>query len=98
MRRRSRYLIIGAVAALAAAAIAPTAAHADGQSCSKPLATCAGKVVFKSEGEVFRVYDEKADGRFAALLYWLSDGSGPYLVWNKNTAAGDPVVVNLSLR
>ena len=58
-------------------------ANADSERCTSGSG-CAGRVTFQSYGEVFRVYDQNADGHSAVALYWLPDGSGPHLVWNAN--------------
>lgn len=96
MRRRLRntVVVLGAVGALAM--VIPGEAVADSSQCSVPSSTCAGRVTFQSYGEVFKIYDQVGDGHSAVLLYWLSDGSGPYYGWNPN-GSGTQVTLNLEL-
>lgn len=68
-------------------------ASADSERCTSGSG-CAGRVTFQSYGEVFRVYDQVADGHSAVGLYWLPDGSGPHLIWNSN-GNGSSVTANL---
>lgn len=70
-----------------------TTASADSERCTSGSG-CAGRVTFASYGEVFKVYDQNADGHSAVALYWLPDGSGPHLVWNPN-GNGTSVTANL---
>jgi hypothetical protein len=72
---------------------AATQASADSSRCTIDSA-CAGKGTFASYGEVFTGYDQSADGHSAVLLYWLPDGSGPYLVWASG-GNGTHVTANL---
>lgn len=91
---RTALLVAGVVAA---ATFLPTSsATADTSQCSSPSGTCAAKAVFESYGEIFRLYDQSADGHSAVLLYWLADGTGPYWVWNSG-GNGTVVTVNLEL-
>ena len=82
MRRRLRAaaVVMGTVAVLTV--LRPGSASADTSQCSVPTSTCAAKVTFQSYGELFRIYDQSGDGHSAVLLYWLSDGTGPYYGWN----------------
>jgi hypothetical protein len=93
-RLRGSLIVAGLVAAFTVAA--PTAAFADSSECSVPSGTCAGKVTFQSYGELFRIYDQSSDGHSAVLLYWLSDGTGPYYGWN-HSGTGTEVDVDLAL-
>jgi hypothetical protein len=70
-----------------------SAASADSERCTAGSG-CAGRATFTSYGEVFRVYDQNADGHSAVALYWLPDGSGPHMVWN-STGNGTEVTANL---
>jgi hypothetical protein len=88
---RRTMILTTATAALALAAAIPAAA--DSSRCTVDAA-CAGKGTFTSLGEIFTVYDQKADGHSAVLLYWLPDGSGPHHVWNPN-GNGTNVTANL---
>jgi hypothetical protein len=89
-----RTLLLTAITAALGLAVAVPAA-ADTSRCTSDAA-CAGKTGFKSYGEVFTVYDQKADGHSAVLLYWLPDGTGPHLVWNAN-GNGTTVTADLEL-
>jgi hypothetical protein len=89
---RSSLIVAGLVAAFTVAAPAP--AFADSGQCSVPSGTCAARVTFQSSGELFKIFDQSADGHSAVLLYWLSDGSGPYYGWNH---AGNGTQVNVDL-
>lgn len=80
-------------AVLAVMAAGTSTAAADSNRCTSDSA-CAGKATFASYGEVFTVYDQKADGHSAVLLYWLPDGSGPHLVWSSG-GSGTNVKANL---
>jgi hypothetical protein len=68
-------------------------ASADSERCTSGSG-CAGRVTFASYGEVFKVYDQSADGHSAVALYWLPDGSGPHLIWNSG-GNGTSVTANL---
>lgn len=94
MRRKLRnsVVVLGLVGALTV--VMPGEAVADSSQCSVPASTCAGRVTFQSYGELFRIFDQQADGHSAVLLYWLSDGSGPYYGWNAN---GNGTQVNVDL-
>jgi hypothetical protein len=70
-----------------------SAALADSSRCTAD-AGCAGRATFTSYGEVFRVFDQNADGHSAVALYWLPDGSGPHMIWN-STGNGTEVTANL---
>jgi len=89
-------LLVTGLTAATVVVMAPTNALADTSSCSAPASTCAGKVEFQSYGEVFRIYDQSADGHSAVLQYWLSDGTGPYWGWNSG-GNGTVVTVDLDL-
>lgn len=78
---------------LAATAAGASTAVADSNRCTADTA-CAGKATFASYGEVFTVYDQKADGHSAVVLYWLPDGSGPHLIWSSG-GSGTNVKANL---
>lgn len=69
------------------------AASADSERCTSGSG-CAGRVTFQSYGEVFKVYDQAADGHSAVALYWLPDGSGPHLIWS---SGGNGTVVTANL-
>lgn len=84
MRRGSRLLLAAGAATAALTLLAPGVAHADGSQCSQPTGECAGKVAWQANGDLFRIWDQKADGRSAVLMYWLSDGSGPHTVRNSD--------------
>jgi hypothetical protein len=75
-----------------AALAVSTPGYADSSRCTSDSA-CAGKATFASYGEVFTVYDQKADGHSAVVLYWLPAGVGPLYVWNSGgngtSAKGD---------
>lgn len=87
-----RILAVSLLVLLIGAAGADTAA-ADSTRCTSGTG-CAGKVTFTSYGEVFKVYDQNADGHSAVALYWLPDGSGPHLIWN---SGGNGTVVTANL-
>ena len=88
-----RRLSFIALAATTMTVTAATPALADSSRCTSDSA-CSGRITFQSYGEVFKVYDQKADGHSAVLLYWLPDGSGPHRVWNPN-GNGSSVTANL---
>ncbi|WP_163510417.1 hypothetical protein [Fodinicola acaciae] len=88
-----RFTLTAGLAAAILAAGAP--AYADSSRCTSDSG-CAGKATFASYGEVFTVYDQKADGHSAALLYWLPDGVGPIYVWN-HSGNGTSVKADLEL-
>jgi hypothetical protein len=85
-------LLIAAAAGLLTLAGA-SAAAADSSRCTSDSG-CAGRATFTSYGEVFKVYDQLADGHSAVALYWLPDGSGPHMIWN-STGNGTEVTANL---
>lgn len=89
-----RRFTVTATLALALLA-AGTPAYADSNRCTSDSG-CAGKATFASYGEVFTVYDQKADGHSAVLLYWLPDGIGPVYVWN-HSGNGTNVKADLEL-
>ncbi|HEY3001621.1 MAG TPA: hypothetical protein VGJ44_04670 [Kribbellaceae bacterium] len=91
--RLPRLLPIGIAAVLLTVCTASNAA-ADGTRCTSD-ANCAGKVTFTSYGEVFKIYDQSADGHSAVGVYWLPDGSS-HVMWNPN-GNGSVVTVNLEL-
>jgi hypothetical protein len=93
---RLRIAALAGLVAVLVVVITPSTALADTSSCSVPAATCAGKVEFQSYGEIFRIYDQVADGHSAVLQYWLSDGTGPHWEWNHG-GSGTVVEVNLEL-
>lgn len=87
-------LLVGAAVATLTVAGA-SAADADSSRCTVDSG-CAGRATFTSLGEIFHVFDQKADGHSAVVLYWLPDGSGPTLIWNSN-GNGTEVTANLEL-
>lgn len=91
---RSSLLVLGLVAAVTV--IPSSSASADSSQCSLPSGTCAGKVTFQSYGEHLLINDRAGDGHSAVVLYWRSDGSGPYYGWNAS-GTGTQVDVNLEL-
>src|SRR5256885_11622566 len=78
---RKALLVAAAVGTLTVAGA--SAAEADSSRCTVDSA-CAGRATVQSYGEVFKVYDQVADGHSAVALYWLPDGSGPTMIWNSN--------------
>jgi hypothetical protein len=90
---RQALLIAAAVGTLVLTSA--SAAAADSSRCTSD-AGCAGRATFASYGEVFTVYDQRADGHSAVALYWLPDGSGPHHIWN-STGNGTSVKGDLEL-
>jgi len=86
------WFVVGA--ALLIAVVPAMRALADSSQCSVSSGTCAAKAAFTSYGEHLKVYDRAADGHSAVVLYWLSDGTGPYFGWNPN---GNGSVVDIDL-
>jgi hypothetical protein len=91
---RNALVVVGLVGALTV--VSPSGVRADGSQCSAPAGTCAGRVTFQAAGEVFTIFDQRADGHSAVVQYWLSDGSGPHLGWNPN-GNGTQTTLNLDL-
>ena len=96
MRRALLLAVLFGGTAVALTVIPPTPAIADTSQCSTPSSACAGRATFASYGEVFKVFDQAADGHSAVVLYWLSDGTGPHFGWNSQ-GNGTTFTLNLEL-
>ena len=94
MRNARTILLVGAAIATLSLAGA-SAAGADSSRCTADSG-CAGRATFTSLGEIFHVFDQKADGHSAVVLYWLPGGSGPTLIWN-SSGNGTDVKADLEL-
>jgi hypothetical protein len=93
---RSRFAVIAAGGApLLLGVVGLNLMHAASASASSSRCTphgCAAAAEFVGHGEKLRVSDRRADGHSAVARYWLSDGTGPFLVWaggKGNTANRD---------
>ena len=95
---RARLPIVASIGlvALCSTVCTTSVAAADSTRCTKDSA-CAGRATFASYGEIFHVYDRKADGHSVVVLYWLPDGTGPHKVWNSK-GNGSNVKANLEFR
>lgn len=96
MRFRS-WLVVAAVVVGVAGFVAPQAAWADTATCSKRVLNtdgstkyhgCAGLAYFMAYGDYLMVDDHYADGYPAVVLWWRSDGTGPYEFWNREGMEG----------
>lgn len=99
MRIFARVALTAAMVALAGVLV-PHTASADSATCSKRVLNsdgttkyqgCAGMAYFMSYGDYLLVDDRYGDGYPAVVQWWRSDGTGPFVAWNRLGESGGDV-------
>jgi hypothetical protein len=99
MKFRS-WLVIAATVVGVLGFVAPQAASADTATCSRRVLNadgttkyqgCAGLAYFMSYGDHLMVDDHFGDSFPGVVLWWRSDGTGPYVHWNREGAEGPDI-------